>query len=76
MNERPKALTDAECRAATLADICCTQAGRIAKLEAILVRINEHADVMRNQVGTGQLVSDIRHGFDTIVQMTREAHSK
>jgi hypothetical protein len=36
MNERPKALTDAECRAATLADICCTQAGRIAELEAAL----------------------------------------
>lgn len=49
---------------------------RIVELEGILVRINEHADVMRNQVGTGPLVSDIRHGFETIIRMTREANSK
>jgi hypothetical protein len=36
MNERPKALTDAECRSAMLADICCSQAERIAVLEAAL----------------------------------------
>ena len=36
MNERPKALTDAECRSATLVDICCSQAERIAVLEAAL----------------------------------------
>ena len=47
---------------------------RNAELEAILARINEHADVMRNQVGTGPLVADIRHGFQKILDMTREAY--
>jgi hypothetical protein len=49
MNERQKALTDAECRAATLADICCTQAGRIAKLEAALGDVLDNWEPVREE---------------------------
>lgn len=48
---------------------------RINDLEAIINRINEHADVMLTQVGTGVLVSNIRQGFQTIIDITREATS-
>jgi hypothetical protein len=52
MNERPKALTDAECRSAMLADICCSQAERIAVLEAALRPFADLADQVAREAIT------------------------
>lgn len=66
-------MLDAQAQFGPFDDIVLEQSARIAELEAIINRINEHADVMRNQVGTGALVSNIRQGFQTIIEITREA---
>lgn len=42
MNERPNALTDAECRAELLYEIAATQASRIAELETVMACLLDH----------------------------------
>lgn len=47
------------------------QAARIADMESRLAQITDLASLFRDQVGTGPLVTNIRNGFHTILQIAR-----
>ena len=44
---------------------------RIAELEALLTRINEKAAQLRDEIGTGSAVAELRSRVHNIVELSR-----
>ena len=63
-----------ECQHGALRRRCeiCKSDARIAELEAALVRINEKAVQLRDEIGTGSAVAELRGRVHNIVELSRK----
>lgn len=53
-------------------DIARKQVERIRQLEALIARINEKAVQLRDEIGVGHAVFELRSRVHNIVELTRE----